>query len=147
MLLQNVADKVDRPKKNDFQPVFLSAEEMQKMFEALRGTRLKLPVLVAAVCGVGMGETGSQTEDLRKSNSLPMSLPVFCLQGGFDIKKLRGVYKMMMTVMAKTVGGRLAEKKERTNEENDMLDLVINGGSRVSEENLQVVLDWYEAGK
>ena len=30
MLLQNVADKVDRPKKNDFQPVFLSAEEMQK---------------------------------------------------------------------------------------------------------------------
>ena len=46
MLLQNVADKVDRPKKNDFQPVFLSAEEMQKMFEALRGTRLELPVLV-----------------------------------------------------------------------------------------------------
>ena len=38
MLVQNVADKVDRPKKNSFQPVFLSAEEMQKMFEALRGT-------------------------------------------------------------------------------------------------------------
>ena len=36
MLVQNVADKVDRPKKNSFQPVFLSAEEMQKMFEALR---------------------------------------------------------------------------------------------------------------
>ena len=47
MLLQNVADKVDRPKKNDFQPVFLSAEEMQKMFEALRGTRLELPVPVS----------------------------------------------------------------------------------------------------
>ena len=43
--MQNVADKVDRPKKNDFQPVFLSAEEMQKMFEALRGTKLELPVL------------------------------------------------------------------------------------------------------
>ena len=28
MLLQDAADKVDRPKKNDFQPVFLSAEEM-----------------------------------------------------------------------------------------------------------------------
>lgn len=38
MLVQNVADKVDRPKKNSFQPVFLSAEEMQKMFEALRAT-------------------------------------------------------------------------------------------------------------
>ena len=31
MLIQNVADKVDRPRKNSFQPVFLSAEEMQKM--------------------------------------------------------------------------------------------------------------------
>lgn len=56
MLLQNVADKVDRPKKNDFQPVFLSVEEMQRMFEALRGTRLELPVLVAAFYGFRRGE-------------------------------------------------------------------------------------------
>ena len=56
MLLQNVADKVDRPKKNDFQPVFLSAEEIQKMFEALRGTRLELPVLVAGFYGFRHGE-------------------------------------------------------------------------------------------
>ena len=56
MLVQNVADKVDRPEKNSFQPVFLSAEEMQKMFEALRGTKLELPVLVAAFYGFRRGE-------------------------------------------------------------------------------------------
>jgi integrase len=56
MVIQNVASKVDRPKKNDFQPVLLSAEEMQKMFEALRGTRLELPVLVAAFYGFRRGE-------------------------------------------------------------------------------------------
>ena len=56
MLIQNVADKVDRPRKNSFQPVFLSAEEMQKMFEALRGTKLELPVLVAAFYGLRRGE-------------------------------------------------------------------------------------------
>lgn len=56
MLVQNVADKVDRSKKNSFQPVFLSAEEMQKMFEALRGTKLELPVLVAAFYGFRRGE-------------------------------------------------------------------------------------------
>ncbi len=56
MLVQNVADKVDRPKKNSFQPVFLSAEEMQKMFEALRGTKLELPALVAAFYGFRRGE-------------------------------------------------------------------------------------------
>ncbi len=52
----NPADKVDRPRKNSFQPVFLSAEEMQKMFEALRGTKLELPVLVAAFYGFRRGE-------------------------------------------------------------------------------------------
>ena len=56
MLIQNVADKMDRPRKNSFQPVFLSAEEMQKMFEALRGTKLELPVLVAAFYGLRRGE-------------------------------------------------------------------------------------------
>ena len=56
MLVQNVADKVDRPKKNSFQPVFLSAEEMQKLFEAFRGTKLELPVLVAAFYGFRRGE-------------------------------------------------------------------------------------------
>ena len=56
MLIQNVADKVDRPRKNSFQPVFLSADEMQKMFEALRGTKLELPVLVAAFYGFRRGE-------------------------------------------------------------------------------------------
>ena len=56
MLVQNVADKVDRPRKNSFQPVFLSADEMQKMFEALRGTKLELPVLVAAFYGLRRGE-------------------------------------------------------------------------------------------
>lgn len=40
MLIQNVADKVDRPKKNDFQPVFLSADEMQKMFKSTQGNKV-----------------------------------------------------------------------------------------------------------
>lgn len=53
---QNVAMKVDRPKKNDFQTVFLDAEELQKVFEALKGSKLELPVLVAAFYGLRRGE-------------------------------------------------------------------------------------------
>ena len=56
MVPQNVAMKVDRPRKNSFQPTFLDAEQMQKMFEALRGTKLELPVLVAAFYGLRRGE-------------------------------------------------------------------------------------------
>ena len=54
LVAQNVAMKVDRPKKNDFQPVFLDAAELQRLFEVVKGTKLELPVLVAAftVCAV-----------------------------------------------------------------------------------------------
>ena len=97
---------------------------------------------VEAVCGVGMGATGSQMEDVRKNNNIPDSMPVFTLQGGFDMNKLRGVYKMMMQVMKKTVGKKLAEKPDRTPDEEEMLDLLLHGGSRVSEENLAAVMEW-----
>lgn len=100
---------------------------------------------VAAVCGVGMGATGSQIQDVRKANALPETVPVFTLQGGFDLKRLRGVYKFMMTVMAKTMGKGLAEKKNRTPDEDEMLDLLLSGGSRVSEDNLGAVLQWYQS--
>ncbi|MGN0664729.1 MAG: hypothetical protein ACI4L5_06590 [Negativibacillus sp.] len=99
---------------------------------------------VEAVCGVGMGATGSQMEDLRKANTLPASLPVFTLQGGFDITRLRGIYKLMMTVMIKTAGKRLSDKKDRSSEEDATLELMLHGGSHVSEENLTAVLEWYQ---
>ena len=99
---------------------------------------------IGAVCGVGMGATGSQMQDLRKANALPDSMPVFTLQGGFDMARLRGVYKMMMTVMVKTAGKGLAEKENRTPEEDAMLELMLHGGSRVSEENLEAVWEWYQ---
>ena len=98
---------------------------------------------VCAVCGVGMGSTGSQIEDVRKTNALPAEMPVFVLQGGFDRKRLHGIYKLMMTVMKNTVGKSLARKPERTADEDTMLDLLENGGSRVSAENLGSLLDWY----
>ncbi len=56
LVAQNVAMKADRPKKNDFQPVFLDAKEKQRLFEAVKGTRLELPVLVAAFYGLRRGE-------------------------------------------------------------------------------------------
>lgn len=56
MLTQNVADKVDRPKKNDYEPVFLNSEELQKLFEAVKGTKFELPVLIGAFYGFRRGE-------------------------------------------------------------------------------------------
>ncbi|MCQ2503057.1 MAG: site-specific integrase [Saccharofermentans sp.] len=52
----NVATRVDRPKKENFEPQFLSADELETMFKALRGTPFELPVLVASFYGLRRGE-------------------------------------------------------------------------------------------
>lgn len=98
---------------------------------------------VCAVCGVGMGQTGTQADSVRKKSAVPADIPLFTLQGNFDVKKLHGIYRLMMEIMVKTVGKALAEKKDRTPEEDDMLDMMLHGGERVKEENLSAVLDWY----
>ena len=98
---------------------------------------------VRAVCGVGMGQAGTQADSVRKKSSVPADIPLFTLQGNFDVKKLHGVYRLMMEIMVKTAGKALAEKKDRTPDEDDMLDMMLHGGERVKEENLGAVLDWY----
>ena len=100
---------------------------------------------VRAVCAVGMGQTGTQTDSVRKKSAVPADIPLFTLQGNFDVKKLRGVYRPMMEIMVKTAGKGLAEKSDRSMEEDNMLDMMLHGGKRVKEENLSTVLDWYSA--
>ena len=97
---------------------------------------------VKAVCGVGMAGTQAQIPDMRKTNRIPEDMPVFCLQGGFEMEKLHGIYRFMMQTMKKTVGKKLAEAETRTPEEEEMLDLLMNGGNRVSEKELSGVAGW-----
>ena len=97
-----------------------------------------------AVCGVGMSAGGSQTEELRRGNAIDQSVAVFTLQGGFDLSRLHGVYRPMMSLMRKSVCKKLEAKTDRTAGDEDILDLFKNGGSRVSEEKLSPVLKWYE---
>ena len=98
---------------------------------------------VRAVCAVGMGATGTQVKEVRTKNKIPSAIPVFTLQGGFDVKKLHGIYKIMMTIMVKTAGKGLANKQDRTQEEDQMLEMMLHGGKYVDEKNLKVILDWY----
>lgn len=101
---------------------------------------------VCAVCGVGMSADDSQLKEMIKSNGIA-DTQTFLLQGGFDMNKLHGVYKFMMQMMKNFVGKKLAEKPDKTAEELDMLDLLENGGSRVSIDKLAPVLTWLSANK
>ena len=102
---------------------------------------------IKAVCAVGIGETGTQTDSVRKKASVPQSIPLFTLQGNLDVKKLRGIYRLMMEFMVKAAGKSLAAKENRIPEENDMLDMMLHGGERVKAENLRAVLEWYHIQK
>lgn len=48
----NPADKIDRPKKNDFSPGFYDADEMERLFAAVKGHRLELPIMLGAFYGL-----------------------------------------------------------------------------------------------
>ena len=100
---------------------------------------------VRTVCGVGMGKTGTQTDSVRKKSVIPANIPLFTLQGNFNVKKLHGIYRFMMEIMVETVGKGLAEKSDCTPEENDMQDMMFRSGERVKAENLSAILDWYRA--
>lgn len=105
---------------------------------------------IRAVCGVGMGQTGTQTSSVREKTRVPDSIPLFTLQGNFEVEKLHGIYRWMMRLMVRTAGRDLAAKENRTPEEEDMLAMMLYGGGRVRSEHLRAVLDWYKtaaAGK
>ena len=72
---------------------------------------------ICAVCGVGMGRTGTQVEEITKKANISEEIPVFTLQGGFDLKKLTGAYKFAMNTMVKVSGKALQKKENKTEEE------------------------------
>ena len=92
-----------------------------------------------------MGQTGTQLKEVRDKNAIPQRIPLFTLQGNFDVKKLHGLYRFMMNVMVKTAGKSLAAKTDRTPQEDDMLDMMVNNGKRVSAQNLGAVVEWYKS--
>ena len=93
---------------------------------------------IAAVIGVCLGDTGAQDAAARKACKLPADVPVFTVQGGMDHQKLKGGYKVGITILTKV----MAAKKRRTPDEDKMLALLQKGGDFVHEKELAAVLAW-----
>lgn len=99
---------------------------------------------IKAVCAVGMERTGTRTEQIREKTSVPVAIPLFTLQENFDVKKLRGIYRLMMNLMVKMITKKLGAKTDRTQQENEMLEIMLHGGEKVCAENLGDVINWYK---
>ena len=96
---------------------------------------------VCAVCGVGLCDTGTLISEVRKASSIPENIPLFTLQGGIDRSRLRGMDKLMISMLARG----LASQKQRSAQETRMLELLSRDESYVSPEHLSEVVHWYKA--
>ena len=95
---------------------------------------------VAALCAVGLCETGTAVEDVRKANGLGEQMPLFTMQGGMDKTKLRGIHKIMIGMLTKG----LSQQAERSESDERMLQMLSWDASYVCQENLTAFLTWYE---
>lgn len=91
---------------------------------------------ISMVSAVGMEPAGTQLREIREKNQIPETVQLYTLQGGYLI------HKLMMLMVTSTAGKALAEKIDRTPEEDDLLELMKHGGSRVSIENLSAPIQW-----
>lgn len=83
---------------------------------------------IGAVCQVGMGAVNEESEKIgREKNGMKPEMPLFCLQGGFDLKKLPLHYRLMMTLMNKNIAKRLNEKGELNEQEKATLKMAETG--------------------
>ena len=92
-----------------------------------------------AVCAVGLCDTGTLTDQVRNATSIPEGIPLFTLQGGIDRSRLKGMDKLMISMLTKG----LASQKQRSAQDERMLELLSRDESYVSSENIAEVLRWY----
>lgn len=93
---------------------------------------------VTAVVGVGLCPTGEMTREVRNAIALPESIPLFTMQGGMDHSRLRGINRFMINMLVK-----MLSNKDKTTDEEAMLDLIKKGGYFVDEKNTKAFMDWY----
>ena len=98
---------------------------------------------IKAVCGVGLADTGSLLNEVRKAISLPDNIHLFTIQGGIRLSKLRGINKSMIKMLTRV----FVNKKNPTDDDKRMIELLTTEASYVNEDNLSAFLNWYESNK
>ena len=94
---------------------------------------------LCAVCAVGLCDTGTLISEVRKATNIPEGIPLFTLQGGIERGRLKGMDKLMISMLTKG----LSAQKQRSAQDARMLELLSRDESYVSPENLADVLQWY----
>ena len=94
---------------------------------------------VCAVCGVGLCGTGTLLSEVRAKTAVPADIPLFTLQGGINRDNLKGADKMLISMLIKG----LEKTKQRSEQDERMLELLSSNANFVSRENLSAFMSWY----
>ena len=95
---------------------------------------------IIAICAVGMGRPKENQYDYLKEKNNINGVNLFYLQGGFDKKKLKGIYKFMINSIEKILRPKLEAKTNKTDEEIEMLEMINKGKNCVKKENLDGII-------
>lgn len=103
---------------------------------------------VTAVGCVGIsGSDAELLEKIKNQNRIKEGVFTCMLQGGLDLKKLSGIYKILMNAVRKTLIETAKNKENKSKEDENTVDMLVNGGNFVNEENLQPLVEWLENDK
>ncbi len=91
---------------------------------------------IKCVCTVGLFSKENTLAEIREKNSV--TEPLFFLPGNFHINNLKGMYKMMMSMMVKMLKGKLKENPSADSDK--IISAFENGIDQVNEEKLDEVI-------
>ena len=96
---------------------------------------------VRAICAVGMApEAGEKTMSALKEKN-PTEAPLFYLPGAFDMKKLSGMYKMMMSMVVSKMKSEIKKKDMQGEAADKVISMFTDGVDYFDEKHLQPVLE------
>lgn len=100
---------------------------------------------VRCAVGVGMAPAGKEAlATMAKANFVPHA-PVFYLQGGWAPKKVGWFQRRAVGMVTRGTRKALLAKKDRTQQDEAYLSMLIRGGSFVEYQNLKPIQDWLAA--
>ena len=105
----------------------------------IKGDQVKIGITAPKSVPVYRKEVYIQIQEANK-----VECRLFTLQGGLFLDRLKGMNRLMMKIFSKSVIRGYKAQKNLTADEEALLDLFRNGGSRVSEDNLTSFYEWYD---
>ena len=98
---------------------------------------------IKAVCAVGLSVEGLPEDELRKTNSISKRIPIFLLPGGYAPEKLHGFTKFIMKQITKSMAKKIARKADKTESDELMYKVLVDGGSLVNAKHLDGIVDFF----